>query len=157
MRAKAGYGGVEVEIHIQKGEHRGGGLLRGKVHLLGGKSTKKVRCLHLRLFREWSTERYEMDLDVAVAPGWSGVPVPFVDSVEAQYDLEGEKGKDELLHIELARDIQIHAGERRIFPFEIKLPQKRMEEGVSEAWKLQAQADIPLARDAFVERKIKPK
>ena len=152
LKAKAGFGGVKLEIHIRKGEYRCNESLCGDVHVLGGKTIQKIRALDLRLLRLWSTESYGMD--TLLEPNIS-MPRETSDSISAQYMLEGNKGKDEILHIDLGMDIEIHAGQRRIFPFEINLSKIKREEGVRERWMLQAKADIPYARDAVAEQEIK--
>ena len=152
LKAKAGFGGVKLEIHIRKDEYRRNEPLCGEVHVLGGRTAQKIRALNLRLLRLWSTESYGMDTQLASN---RSMPRETADSISAQYMLEGNKGKDEILHIDLGMDIEIHAGQRRIFPFEINLSKIKREEGVQESWKLQAKADIPYARDAIAEREIK--
>lgn len=155
LRAKAGFGGVKLAIHIPKDEYHRGDSVNGEIHLVGGKVTQEIRGLYLRLLRKWSTEHYGMDM--IIAPDMGGRWFHFGNdaTIEAQYEVKGDSGEDIISEVNLANDIKILPGEKKVFSFEIKLQKEKIAIASHDAWKLQAKIDIPHARDAFAERKIK--
>lgn len=154
FKARMGYGGATIEIRLRKDEYRKDEPLHGKVDLMGGKTAQKVRSIHLRLVREWSTERYITDMEIGLGSESRGGQFSFAGGIQHQYEIDGESGIDEVDKIELGEDFKIGPGERRTFPFEIDLSSIQKEKGVREAWLLQARADISCARDACCERRI---
>lgn len=158
LKAKAGFGGAKLVIHIPKDKYKRDEFLKGEVLLLGGRAAQKIKSINVRLIREWNTEGYVMDMQSAklrTGCDFGAALGPDRVRVDAQYELEGECGKDTLSDIELARDIEIHPEEKKNFPFATDLSNIRPEEGVGEKWKLQARADIPYAKDAVAEFEIK--
>ena len=154
LRAKSGFGGAQLEIAIPKIKYTKREHVSGEVHLLGGKVDQKINHLHLRLIRQWKWECYAMGADMDLFPGGSNPYSTERVSIQTEYELNGDKGQDEILDIELVKDIEIHAGQKEIYPFDIKLTKVKREEGVQETWKLNARADIPYAKDAIAEREI---
>ena len=76
-------------------------------------------------------------------------------SVQSQYELEEDKGEDEIYNVDLGTDIKIEPEQKITFPFEFDISKIRKENSVHGAWKLKARADIPFARDGLAEREIK--
>ena len=153
LKARAGFGGVKLEIDIPEKKFRNDELLRGKVNIRGGKVIQKIDRLQLRLLREWSYEYYGMGMDYQ--PGMERCPfTPGRVRVQAQYELEEDKGEDEIYSVDLGTDIEVEPEQKITIPFEIDISKIRKEKGVHEAWKLKARADIPFARDAVAEREI---
>ena len=129
-------------------------LLRGRINILGGKVIQKIDRLQLRLIREWSYEYYGMGMDYQ--PGMDRCPfTPGSVRVKSQYELEEDKGEDEIYNVDLETDIEVEPEKKIIFPFEIDISKIQAEKGVQETWKLKARADIPFARDAVTEHEIK--
>jgi|GEM_PF-1563921 len=155
LKAKSGFGGAYLKIKIPKIEYKKEEHVRGKIHLFGGKVDQPINNLHLRLVREWEWECYAMGADMDFFPGGSNPYSTERVSIQTEFELKGDKGQDEILDIELVKDIEIHAGQKKIFPFDIKLSKVKREKGYQETWKLKARADIPYAKDALVEREIK--
>ena len=153
LKARAGFGGVKLEIEIPEKKWRNDELLRGKINILGGKVIQKIDRLQLRFIREWSYEYYGMGMDYQ--PGMDRCPfTPGRVRVQAQYELEEDKGKDEVYNIELGTDIKVEPEQKITFTFEFDLSTIRKEKGVHETWKLKARADIPFTRDGVAEREI---
>ena len=129
-------------------------LLRGRINILGGKVIQKIDRLQLRLIREWSYEYYGMGMDYQ--PGMDRCPfTPGSVRVKSQYELEEDKGEDEIYNVDLETDIEVEPEQKITFPFEIDISKIQEEKGVQETWKLKARADIPFARDAVTEHEIK--
>lgn len=155
LKAKAGFGGVKVEILLPKNTFRRDESLEGEVQILGGKVSQKIQALNVRLIREWSWESYSTGMDMDFEPGIARGPYSTDRiSVQTQYELDGDRGKDKIANIELGKDIELQPKEKKIFPFKLDLSEIREEKGVQEVWKLKAQADIPFAKDSIVEREI---
>ncbi len=155
LKAKGGFGNAQLEIKIPKTEYKKGEHIRGEVCLLGGKVDQQINNIDLHLVREWEWECYAMGADMDLVPGGSNPYSTERVSIQTEYELNGDKGQDEILKVELAMDIEVHSGQREVFPFDIKLPKLKRKEGVKESWKLRARADIPYAKDALAEREVK--
>ena len=158
LKAKAGSGGAKLDVHIPKSTYTRDELLKGEVRLVGGNVIQKITALTVRLILEWSTESYTMDMAIAKLPSGEGIGAylgPNRVRVDSQYELVGDSGKDIVAQIEIARNIAIHPDEKQTFPFQMSLQDIRSKEGASEIWKLQARADIPLAKDAVAECTVK--
>ncbi len=156
LKARAGFGGVTLEIEIPDKKWRNDELLRGKVNILGGKVIQKIDRLQLRLIREWSWEYYRTGWDMDLEPGMARGPYSTESiSLQSRYELEEDKGEDELYNVDLETDIEVEPEQKITIPFEIDISTIREEKGVNEAWKLKARADIPFARDALAECEIK--
>ena len=159
LKAKAGFGGAKLEIHIPKSKYRIAETIKGDVQLEGGNVLQRITELTIRLIREWSTESYTMDMAVAKLPaGGGGVGAslgPHRVRVDSQYELMGDSGEDILATVELGRNITIRPEEKITFPFHISLLEVERKEEATENWKLQARADIPFAKDAVTNFPIK--
>jgi len=155
LKARAGFGGVTLEIEIPDKKWRNDELLRGKVNILGGKVIQKIDRLQLRLIREWSWEYYRAGWDMDLDPGMARGPYSTESiSLQSQYELEEDKGEDELYNVDLETDIEVEPNLKISIPFEIDISKIRQEKGVNESWKLKARADIPFARDGLAECEI---
>jgi sporulation-control protein spo0M len=156
LKAKAGFGGAKLKIHIPKDRYSTDETLRGEIILSGGKVIQEIKVLSISLIREWSWESYSTGMDMDFTPGIPRAPYSTNSvSVQAQYELDSDKGCDEVLNIELGEDIEISPEEERKFSFEIDLSTIQREKGVNEKWKLKTRADIPFAKDAIASREIK--
>ena len=156
LKARVGFGGVKLEIEVPEKDFRNDELLRGRVNILGGKVIQTIDRLQLRLIREWSWEYYSSGWEMDLEPGMARGPYSTESiSIQSQYELEEDKGEDEVYSVDLGTDIEVEPDQKITFPFEIDLSKIRNEEGVHEAWKLKARGDIPFARDAVAEFEIK--
>ena len=154
LKAKAGLGGAKVKIAIPIDNYSDDETIRGELILSGGKVSQKIQVLNIQLIREWSTEYYAMDLNIAQTPV-AGIMLPVVTRVQSQYELEEDRGRDIVLDIMLAEEIEIDPDETKTFSFKIdisKIPEKPR---TNDKWKLQARADIPFAKDAVTACEIK--
>jgi len=154
LKAKAGFGGAKLEIAVPKDQYSNDETIPGKLVLSGGKVSQKIQALSIRLIREWSTEYYTTEMTIAQTPV-AGIIYPVVTSVQSQYELEEDRGKEVVLGIELAKDIEIDPDEKKSFVFEIDISKFQKKPGTNDKWKLQARADIPYAKDAVAAREIK--
>ncbi len=155
LKAKAGFGGAKLEIIIPKNRYQSGETLKGTVILTGGSVDQKIRKLALSLLREWSWESYSVGGDLDYEPGIARGPYSTDRiSMETRYELDGDKGVDEISKIELAVDFSIGPAEKKEFSFGVDLSGLRKESGVTEKWKLCARADLPFARDSLAEKAI---
>ena len=154
LKAKAGVGGAKLEIAVPEDQYSNNETIKGELTLSGGKVSQKIQALNIRLIREWSTEYYTMDMNIAQTPA-AGIICPVVTSVQSQYELEEDRGKEVVLGIELAKDIEIDPDEKKSFVFEIDISKFQKKPGTNDKWKLQARADIPYAKDAVAAREIK--
>jgi len=160
LKAKAGIGGAKLEIHLQKDKYSLGETLDGEVLLCGGKVTQEITVLSISLIRYWSWECYSAGRDLDLWGDGRGAQSTYSISDKSEYELDGDKGHDEVLNIELGKDLEIKPEEERKFSFEIDLSSIQREKGVNEEWMLKARADIPFAKDATSEKTIalvKPK
>jgi len=156
LKAKAGIGGAKIEILVPKEKYNREEMLKGEVLLSGGKVAQEITVLSISLIREWNWECYVSGWDMTYEPGFSRGPYSAESiSIEAEYELDGDKGKDEVLHIELAKDLEIAPDNELKFPFKIDLSSIQSEKGVNEKWKLKSRADIPFSKDAIATREIK--
>ena len=156
LKARAGFGGVTLEIEIPEKKWRKDELLRGKVNIRGGRVIQKIEHLQLRFIREWSWEYYEMGMDLDYHPATGRGPwTPGEVSVQSPYELEEDKGEDEIYNVDLGADIKIEPEQKITFPFEFDISKIRKEKSVKEVWKLKARAEIPFARDGLAAREIK--
>jgi len=154
LKAKAGFGGAKLKINVSKDQYSNDETIPGKLVLSGGKVSQKIQALSIRLIREWSTEYYTTEMNIAQTPA-AGIIRPVVTSVQSQYELEEDRGKEVVLDIELAKDIEIEPDEKKNFVFEIDISKIQKKSGTNDKWKLQARADIPYAKDAIATREIK--
>ena len=154
LKAKAGFGGAKLEIHLPKDKYSLDEALKGEALLSGGKVPQEIQILSLSLIREWSWESYSTDMNMDYEPGGQAGLETNCVSIQSEYVLDGDKGNDEVLNIELGKDIEIIPEEKQKFTFEIDLSTIQREKGVSENWKLQARAHIPFAKDAIAEQAI---
>jgi len=161
LKAKAGFGGTQLEIRIPKEKFSLDEPLKGELLLSGGKVAQEITVLSVSLIREWHWECYAAGADIDYEPGFARGPYSSESiSVQSEYELEGDKGSEEVLNIELGYNIEMKPEEKCTFPFSIDLFSIHPEEGVNEKWKLKARADIPYAKDAVSEQAIelvKPK
>ena len=156
LKAKAGFGGAKLEFILPEDQYSNDETIKGELILSGGKVSQEIQTLNIRLIREWSTEYYTTEMNIAQTPV-AGIICPVVTSVQSQYELEEDKGKEVVLDIELAKDIEIDPDEKKNFIFEIDISEIQKKPGTNDKWKLQARADIPYAKDAIATRKIKIK
>jgi len=155
LKAMAGFGAVKLEIFIPKNKYKLDESLNGKVLLSGGKVNQDIVVLNIRLIREWSWECYSAGMDMDFGPGIPRAPYSTHSvSVEMQYELDEDKGTDEVLKIKLGNNIKVHPDEKKEFPFVFNLSSIQKEKWVNEKWKLQARADIIFAKDAITEQII---
>ena len=154
LKAKAGVGGAKLEIAVPEDQYSNNETIKGELTLSGGKVSQKIQALNIRLIREWSTEYYTTDMNIAQTPV-AGIMYPVVTSVQSQYELEEDRGKDVVFDVELAREIKIDPDEKKSFIFEIDISKFQKKPGTNDKWKLQARADIPYAKDAVAAHEIK--
>ena len=154
LKAKAGFGGARLEIQIPKNDYKLDEFLAGKLLLSGGKVNQAIQALTISLIREWSWEAYSVGRDIDLWGDGRGAQSTISVSSQAEYELDGDKGIEEVLSIELANDFKVKAGEINEFPFAFNLSGIQQYKGTDEKWKLQAIADIPFAKDAVAEQKI---
>ena len=154
LKAKAGFGGAKLEIIIPKDHYLNDETIKGELILSGGKVSQKIQKLSIRLIREWSIEYYTTEMDIAQA-STAGIIRPVATSIQSQYELEGDRGKDVVLDVELARGIEIDPDEKKSFNFEMDISKIQEKPGFNDIWRLQARADIPYAKDAVADRQIK--
>ena len=155
IKAKAGFGGAKVVIHLPKGKYKLSETLKGKVTIIGGKVEQEITILNISLIRDWGWECYSAGRDIDLWGDYRGAQSTASISDQAEYELNEEKGSDEVLNIELESNIKIKPEEERTFPFSINLSSIQLEEGMNEQWKLKARADIPFAKDAVSEQVIR--
>ena len=155
IKAKVGLGSAKIEIHIPKEKYRLDEPLKGEVLLLGGNVKQEITALNISLIRDWSWECYSAGMDMDFTPGIPRAPYSTNSvSIQSQYELDGDKGSDEVLNIELMKNFEIKPEEERKFLFEIDLTSIQKENGVNEEWKLKARADIPFGKDSVAEQTI---
>ena len=154
LKAIVGVGGAKLEIQIPKTNYKFDEALKGKVLLLGGKVDQEITVLDICLIREWSWEVYSVGRDLDLWGDGRGAQSPFSVSAQGEYEIDGDKGKDEIFRIELANDFRVQSGDKKEFPFLFNLSSVQKEKGVNEKWKLQARADIPFAKDATAQQEI---
>jgi len=154
IKAKAGFGGAKVEIHLPKDKYSLSETLKGEVTIIGGKVEQEITILTITLIRDWSWECYSAGRDIDLWGDYRGAQSTASISDQAEYELNEDKGMDEVLNIELENNIEIKPEEERTFAFLINLSSIQLEEGINEKWKLKARADIPFAKDAFSEKEI---
>jgi len=156
LKAKAGIGGAKIEILIPKEKYSLDETLEGEVLLSGGNVPQEITVLSISLIREWSWECYAAGWDMDYEPGFSRGPYSTERiSLQSEYELDGDQGKDEVVHIELAKDLEITPGNDLKFFFKIDLSTIQVKKGINEKWKLKSRADIPFAKDAIAIREIK--
>ncbi|GAI41810.1 unnamed protein product, partial [marine sediment metagenome] len=108
LKAKAGFGGAKLEIHIPKDNYSIDETLNGEVLLSGGTVVQEIKVLSIRLIREWSWESYSAGMDMDFGPGIPRAPYSTHSvSVQMEYELDGDKGSDEVFTAELGKDIEI--------------------------------------------------
>ncbi len=100
LKAKAGFGGAKLEIAVPEDQYSNNETIKGELTLSGGKVSQKIQALNIRLIREWSTEYYTTDMNIAQTPV-AGIMYPVVTSVQSQYELEEDRGKDVVLTLSL--------------------------------------------------------
>ncbi len=155
LKAKAGFGGAELEIHIPREKYRRDETIQGEVVLAAGRAAQEVSELKIRLIREWSWEGYSMGWDMDYEPGTARGPYSTDRiSIQSEYELDGDRGSDEVLNITLGKELKIAPGDKLKFPFEIDFSEINSEKAINEKWRLQARADIPFARGAISEQAI---
>ncbi len=155
LKARAGLGGAKLEIRVPGGRFRRDETLQGEVILTGGRTAQEIAELSIRLIRKWYWEGYSLGWDMDYEPGTGRGPYSTDRiSVQAEYELDGDRGSDEVLNIVLGKELKIALGDKLKFPFEMSFSGIQGEKGVNEKWKLQARAIIPFARDALSERSI---
>jgi sporulation-control protein spo0M len=154
LKAKAGFGGAKLKINVQKDQYSNNGTISGELVLSGGKVSQKIQALSIKLICEWSTEYYTTEMNIAQTPV-AGIIRPVVTSIQSQYELEEDRGKEVVLDLMLAKDIEIDPDEKKNFIFEIDISKIQKKTRNNDKWKLQARADIPYAKDAVTYREIK--
>lgn len=156
LKAKAGFGGAKLEIHIPREKYRPDEVIQGEVILTGGRVAQEITELNIRLIREWSWEGYSMGWDMDYEPGTARGPYSTDRiSLQSEYELDGDQGSDEVLNIALGRELKIAPGDKLKFPFKIDLSTINREKRINEKWWFQARADIPFAKDAISKQAIK--
>ena len=154
LKAKAGFGGAKLKIVVPKDQYSDNETIQGELILSGGKVSQEIQVLNIRLIHEWSREYYTTELNIAQTPV-AGIILPVVTSVQSQYELEEDRGKDVVFDIELAREIELDPDEKKTFFFEINISEIIKNPAPNNKWRLQARADIPYAKDAVATREIK--
>ena len=154
LKAKVGIGGAKLEIAIPKVQYSNDETIKGSLILAGGKVPQKIRTLNIQLVHQWNVEYYVTEMNIAGGPIAGMNPIDDI-SVQAQYELEEDRGNDVVSDIELAKDIGINPDEEKSFAFEIDIAKIREEPEPNEKWKLRARAGIPYAKDAVASCEIK--
>ena len=131
LKAKAGFGGAKLKIAVPRDNYSNDETIQGELILSGGKVSQKIQALNIRLIREWSTEYYTTEMNIAQTPV-AGIMRPVVTSVQSQYELEGDRGKDVVWDIKLAREIEIDPNEKKTFSFEIDISKIQKNPGTND-------------------------